>query len=225
MRARGHQVGDGAARVLLGDQALAHQHRIGAGGGVGQQVARAADAGLGDLDDALGDPPGHPAEDPAVHLEGGQVARVDADHGGAGVQGPVEFGLGVHLDQRQQADGDGPLDQRDQRALLQGGHDQQHQVRAVGPGLPELVGADHEVLAQHRHLHRTANRGQVGQRTAEPPLLGQHADNLRAAGFVVRGQRGRIGDGGHLPARRAGPLHFGDHADTLGLKRGQGVPR
>ena len=28
MRARGHQVGDGAARILLGDQALADEHGV-----------------------------------------------------------------------------------------------------------------------------------------------------------------------------------------------------
>ena len=51
VRTGGHQVGDGRPRVLAGHQALADQHRVGAGGGVGEQVVRPADAGLGDLDD------------------------------------------------------------------------------------------------------------------------------------------------------------------------------
>ena len=50
MRAGGDQVGDRLARDVGRDQALADQHRVGAGRGVGEQVVRAADAGLGDLD-------------------------------------------------------------------------------------------------------------------------------------------------------------------------------
>ena len=45
-------------------------------------------------------------------------------------------------------------------------------------------------------LHGRAHRVQVIQRAAEAPLLGQHADDLGAAGLVVRGQRGRVGDRG-----------------------------
>ena len=133
--------------------------------------------------------------------------------------------LGVHLDQRHQADRDRPLHQRDQRVLLQRGHDQQHQVGPVGPGLPELVGADHEVLAQHRHLHRVPDRGQVLQAAAEPARLGQHADHARAAGLVVHGQRGRVGDRGQRALGRAGPLDLGDDGDVGALERGHDVAR
>ncbi len=58
MRPGGDQVGHRAARVLAGDQALADQHRVRAGRRVGQQVMRAANAGLGDLDDARRGPAG-----------------------------------------------------------------------------------------------------------------------------------------------------------------------
>src|SRR5579864_3709671 len=91
VRARGDQVGHGQARVLFADQALADEHGVRPARGVGQQVTRPADAGLGDLDDPLRDPARYAAEDPAVNLERGQVARVDADHGGAGVERAVEL--------------------------------------------------------------------------------------------------------------------------------------
>ena len=66
-------------------------------------------------------------------------------------------------------------------------------------GLVHLVGADDEVLAQHRNVDRGADRVQVGQRAAEPALLGEHADHARAAVCVVLRQRGRVGD--RRPAR------------------------
>ncbi|SCF75811.1 hypothetical protein GA0115280_110526 [Streptomyces sp. Cmuel-A718b] len=77
--ARGDQVGDGGARVAAGDQGFADQDGVGAGVGVRDQVVRAADTGLGDLDDVVGDLGGDPLEGGAVDLEVLQVARVDPD--------------------------------------------------------------------------------------------------------------------------------------------------
>ena len=54
-------MGHRAARVLLGDQALADQNGVRTGSGVREQVTRTAHAGLGDLDDTVRDPPGYPA--------------------------------------------------------------------------------------------------------------------------------------------------------------------
>ena len=42
MRPRRHQVGHGLAGVAGGDQPLPHEHGVGAGPGVGDQVVRAA---------------------------------------------------------------------------------------------------------------------------------------------------------------------------------------
>ena len=81
------------------------------------------------------------------------------------------------------------LEQADQHVLLEGGHDEQDQVGAVGAGLPDLVGGDDEVLAQHRDVDGGANRGEVGEAAGEPALLGQDADDARAADLVVAGER------------------------------------
>ena len=74
------------------------------------------------------------------------------------------------------------------------GHDQQDQVRAVGPGFPDLVLVDHEVLAQQRDVHGGPDGVEVGQRAAEAALLGQDADHGGAAVGVLRGERRRVGD-------------------------------
>ena len=80
-----------------------------------------------------------PAEHVAVHLEGLEVAGVDPDHPGAGVDGAAGLHLVVDLDQRGHAERDGALDQRLEGVLLERGDDEQGDVGAVGPGLPELV--------------------------------------------------------------------------------------
>ncbi len=127
------------------------------------------------------------------------------------------FGLGrvVHLDQRRQPDGHGAFDQGDQRLLLERGDDEQHQVGAARAGLPQLVARDDEVLAQHRDVDRGAHRVQIGQRAAEPALLGEHADAGRTAGFVVGGERGRVVDACELALGRAAALDLGDHPDPV----------
>ena len=68
-----------------------------------------------------------------------------------------------------------------QQRLLERGDDQQHQIGAVRPGFGHLVRRDDEVLAQQRNVDGGPDRIEVGERTAEAPLLGEHADRRRAA--------------------------------------------
>jgi hypothetical protein len=131
----------------------------------------------------------------------------------------------VHLDERGHPERLDAVEQRVQRVLLQRGDDQQHQVGAVRPRLVHLVRADHEVLAQHRDVHHGAHGSEVGERSAEPALLGEHADHARPAFGIGRGEVGGVGDGRQVTLRRAAPLHLGDHADARGPERGHHVPR
>ena len=81
-----------------------------------------------------------------------------------------------------------------ERVLLERGDDQQHQVGAVRASLVHLVARDDEVLAQHRHLDRRTDRDQVIEAAAEPSALGEHRHAPSAAGRVLAGQFGRVGD-------------------------------
>ena len=58
----GHQVGDRRPRVLAGDERLTDEHDVAPVAGVLEDVMRAADAGLGDPDDAVRDLRGEPGE-------------------------------------------------------------------------------------------------------------------------------------------------------------------
>ena len=80
----------------------------------------AADAGLGDGDDVVGDVSAEPAEHRAVDLEGAQVAGVDPDDGGAGVDGAAGLVLVVDLDESGHAERLGVLPQRDEVASGRG---------------------------------------------------------------------------------------------------------
>ena len=177
---------------------------------------RAADAGLGDLDDRVGDERGQPAEDRAVDLERLEVAGVDADDAAAGVEGALQLDLVVDLDQGRHAQALGALDQRDEGLLLERCDDEQGDVGAVRPALPQLVGRHDEVLAQQRHRDASAYGVQVGQAPAEAALLGEDADDRGAPGLVVLGQRGRVGDRRQRALGRAAALDLRDdrHAES-----------
>ena len=152
-----------------------------------------------------------------------EVARVDADDLRPGVHGALRLLLVVGLDERGQADRLGALDQRDEGLLVEGGDDQQGEVGAVGPGLPQLVRGDDEVLAQDRDVDLGADGLQVGERTAEAALLGEDRDDGRAAGLVVRGERGRVGDGGKGALGGAGALDLADDGHALAAQGGDSV--
>ncbi len=153
-----------------------------------------------------------PAEGVLVDLEGLEVAGVDADQLGAERDGALGLGLVVHLDQHRQAELAGQVVQAAQPVVVEGGHDEQHQVGAGGPGLEHLVGLDHEVLAQQRGVDGGAHGAQVVEAAAEAALLGEHADRGGPAGGVLAREGGRVGDLGQVALARAAPLHLGDHA-------------
>jgi len=205
------QLGDRLTGALLGDQALAHEDRVGSGRGVPDQVVWTAHAGFGNLDDAAGQAGRDPLEHRSVDLQGTQVTGVDPDHLRAGLQRAVGLFLVVHLDQGGHAQRLDPLQQAHQDVLLECGDDQQNQVGAVRTGLVDLIAGDHEVLTQHRHGDRGTDGRQVVQRTAEPAPLGQHADRTGPTGRVVDREVSRIGDLGQPALGRRRTLHLGDH--------------
>src|SRR5919112_936636 len=94
----GEQVADGGGRVAGADEGLSDEDGVGTGVRRGPDVGVVADAALGDQDGPVGQSPADDGEAVRVDLEGGQVAGVDPDQGGAGGGGHRGLGLGVDLD-------------------------------------------------------------------------------------------------------------------------------
>ena len=81
-------------------------------------------------------------------------------------------------------------------AGAQGGDDQEHGVGAHEPGVAHIGGADGEVLAQDRQLHRRTGFGQVVGGTAEKLGVGQYRQAGGPAAGVSLGQQRRLEVGG-----------------------------
>ena len=91
-----------------------------------------------------------PLGESEVDLEGSQVAVVDPDELGPGLQGDVRLALVVDLDERRDPTAPGNRQQVGQVRPVQGGHDQENRVGSRRPGLGDLVRVGHEVLAEDR---------------------------------------------------------------------------
>src|SRR5450830_853082 len=83
-------------------------------------------------------------------LKGAQIAVVDAHQRGLEAQGALQLGAVVHFDQHRHVQTAGHSLQIGHLGIVQAGGNQQDAVGAHHPGFVDLVGIDHEILAQHR---------------------------------------------------------------------------
>ena len=90
---------DGEADVGGAHESFADEDGVDAGGFQAEEVGVGADAALADEGDAGGDLVADPEGQVEVGDEAGEVAVVDADEGGAGVEDTGEVGLVVELDE------------------------------------------------------------------------------------------------------------------------------
>jgi hypothetical protein len=144
----------------------------------------------------------------------------------AGITGTHQLVLVVYLDQGGHPQGLHPLDERHEGGLLQRHGKQEHSIGARGAGLPYLVAADNEVLAQQWDLDSGAHRAQVSEVATERAFLGEDADPRRTALLVVARQLGRVRDLGQRALAGAATLDLRDHRDTgTGTQAGSGCQR
>ena len=221
-----HQPLDGQSMTFGGGHALAHQHGVRTGAGVVLQFHRAEHAGFRHLDDVLRQRRGQfPI---IVHVDGQvlEIACVDADDGGARLHRAFDLLGGVGLHQRRHAEFVGQVQELAQRGIVQSRHDQQHDISAMRPRLPDLIRGGDEVLAQHGDMNGGTHAVEVVQRTEEPAPFGQHRDGRRASALVFGGQRRGIGDIGQMPLGRRGAFDLGDDGHGIGMtKPSAGVQR
>lgn len=141
-----------------------------------------------------------------------------------GRDGAPDLLLGVRLHERLHAQLAGDAQQVLEGGVVEGGDDEQDQIRPVGPGLVDLVLVDREVLAQHRDAHGAAHGVQIGQRAAEAALLGEHGDHGRTAALVGGGQGGGVVDRRQRALRRRGALDLRDDLQGVAVQTAQRGP-
>ena len=129
-----------------------------------------------------------------VHVDGQrpQVAAVDADDPGTGVDGAGDFGGVVHLDEAGQPQRMRVVEQLPECAVVERGDNQQCGVRARRRRFQQLVSRNDEVLAQQRHRNRRTRAFEVLERAVEERRLGQHRDRRRAGRRIAARMRGRV---------------------------------
>ena len=126
-----------------------------------------------------------------IHFVGHRVAGVGGDATGTGVNRSQRLVAGMGLDHGQHAQGMSALDEGFEDELVQTGV-QHEQIAPVGAGLVNLVGGDHQVVDEHRHIDRTTHGVEVGQGSVRASGASDHRHARRTARLVEAGQDGDI---------------------------------
>ncbi len=153
--------GDGERRVSRRGDRRADEERVRAGGLRGQRVVHAGHSALGDGDTIGGNAANHARRGGRIDDERLEIPIVHPDHGGADVEGALQFGFVAHFHKNVEAGADGFAVQRVQRVGRERPRDQQHGGRSVGACLPDLDGMHDEILAQHRNRDGRGHGGEV----------------------------------------------------------------
>ncbi len=196
-----------------------------AGGAQALHVGAGGDAAFGDQQ-ALGRHLGQQVQRGfQAHVEAAQVTVVDAHQRGLELERALQLGAVVHFHQHGHIEAEGNGLELGHLGIGQAGGDEQDAVGPHGARFVDLVGIDHEVLAQHRQVAAGARLLQVIRAALEELPVGQHRQAGRAhlaagigvADGVALGDVGRHEISPDHALARAGLLDLGNHR---GLPRG-----
>ena len=150
----------------------------------------------------LGKPARKIDRDVERNLEGAQVAVIDADQSGAGIQGALQFWFIMHFDQRLHPQPFRFHAQAFQRGRVQERGNQQYGVRSRVTRLEDLIGIDDEILAQQRNFDVPAQTRQYFQIAVKVMHFRDNGERGRAGlpVFLARSSRDR-NHPGSLPPR------------------------
>ena len=187
------------------------------------QVGRVPDPALGHGHDPFRNPRRQPEADVERHLEGAEIAAVDADERRPPRERPLQLGLVVHLDQHLHAELLAAPSQLLQTRPRMQGRDHEHGVGAGVAGFHELVRFEDEVLAQQRQAATPPEIREDLEAALEVLRLGQDRDGGGSAALILGGERGRIEVRAQDSGRGGCLLDLGDHGRSLpeqgGLER------
>ena len=158
----------------MGNQRLAHEHRVKACTDKRPNILRPTNSRLGHPDDRFGERASDTCRPIAVHLEGHQVSLVHANDVSTDSQCAFGLSLVVNLDQDVQPDLDSQRMEIGKLAVIERGDDQENAIRPHEPGIDDVVGGHGEVLAKYRQRNRRSNDFEVLNRSTEIVGIGQH---------------------------------------------------
>ena len=212
---------DRRLHVFGAHQGLADQEAVDAGAGHAGQVGRRVESALADENAPGRHHGGQPFRGRQIHLEGPQVPVVDADEPGVQAERPIQFRLVVDLDEDIHAELLRRVHKFHRPAVVHRRHDEQNTVGAEDPRLDDLVGIQHEILAQDRQDDRRPGRHQVFVGTLEVGYVGEHGEAGGAPGLEGLGQGNRCEVGADHALGRRSPLDLGDQSVSRGAGLGQ----
>ena len=189
---------------------LTDQHGVEAGGGQHGGILGAGDAGLGHPHDAVGHLRCHAHGPGGVHGEGDEVALIHADEIGTRIDGSLQLGFVMDLDQCVDADAASEVQERHKFALIERGGDEQHAVGPHDACIAHIMGRHGEVLAQDGEPTGSPGGLQIGDRTAEELDIGEHRETGRTARLVLLGKTYRVEPDGEIALRRRASFDLGN---------------
>ena len=202
--------------VVGGRDTFTDQHRIGAGPRVILEFNTAKHAGFRDFDDIIRQIAGKFLILADIHLKILEIAGVDADDLRPRMARTVDFLTRMGFDQCGHAQIVGELHQLGEAVIVKRRDDEEHQIRSMRPGFPDLVFIGDEVLAQHRNMHGLAHLVEIDKAAEESTPFRQHGDCACSPGLVFACQRGRIGNIGQMPFGRRCAFDFRDDRYGIG---------
>ena len=210
----------------LRHEPLAYQERPVAQPPEPLHVVRALEPAFADRDDRRRNAGDQRFRGGGADFERPQIAVVDADDPGAGVERNLELGGVMDLDEHVELERGRMIVQHFQFDRPERADDQQHRVGSGRFRLQQLVFRDDEVLSQDRDVDDGADALQMLERAVEKRRLREYRNRRRSGRGVFSGDVLRHVRVAEHPARRRAALALGNHIHAVDLlQRGEESPR
>ncbi len=196
----------------------ADEEGVETGGAKLDEIVVRAQAGFADGDAMMRDAVDQFERSLDASCESLEVAIVHANDARASGQGPIEFSIRVHLDQRFHSKFSPERDEIAKKVILKHSDYEKKTVGVVGARFPDLPGVEDEVFAEHGELDRFASVAEIFQRAAEEFRFGEHRKRGSARGFKGLRQGNGIEGIANQTARRRGRLEFGKHIEAIAIE-------